>query len=647
MVTFSPLGTSNVTTITSLTNLRTQLDDANTQLATGVVSTTYGGLGDQRGLDVSSRAKLAEIEGYRETNAFLDVRFTLYDTTLQRMSDLNATVKAGSDPNLFDVSSDGRTTGSITAEIALREMLGLVSTDDGGRYLYSGRASDTPPVASYDEIMEGTGTRDGFETVLDERKQADLGPDQTVTVDGVATQIKTGRLNVSHTATELTLAETTNAFGFQLAGVTTNINGVYTTTTPTPATFTPPAVAHDTLTVDLSANPPAIGDEITFSYLLPNGEETNVTLTGVAPDSDDLNDLDGSATDQVSFTETQAANVGVNNIVELSAADLAGLSEGESITITDPSVNGGQPQVFTFAEGADGNSFNQFSDLTSLVTAMTSQGLTAADVGGNLQITSNQPGQALTTSVTTYQEDGNFDHQFVVDPAGLEATLENIEATLLQSLNTLAVTELAAGSAHRASEDFFFDETSPDQAPTRVVVPPGGSAADALETTTDTLNTVLWYQGDRDTSITSRQGVRTKIDPNITLDYAARANEVGIASDIRNMAVLATERFDPLVETDSDRYKSLAVTARTNLVVEPGDPSISQMQAEFAIKHSAVNQAELRHRALSDTYLTFIQDIEGIDTTEVAARVVTLETQLQASYEVTSQILNLSLLNYI
>ena len=49
---------------TSILNLRSQLSDLQTQLASGKVSTTYAGQGVDRGFAVSLRAQVSHINAY-------------------------------------------------------------------------------------------------------------------------------------------------------------------------------------------------------------------------------------------------------------------------------------------------------------------------------------------------------------------------------------------------------------------------------------------------------------------------------------------------------------------------------------------------------------------------------------------------------
>lgn len=751
MVNFTPLGNGLGSLTSTMVSVKQRFDDTSIQLTTGQVAETYAGLGTQRGLSISSRARLAEIEGYKETINFATVQFELYDSTLGRLGDLSTEVKSGSDGNIYDVNSEGRTTGSVVADMAIREMMGLLNIDDGNSYLYSGRSTQQQPLANYDDIMYGSGIKAGFEEVLSERKFADIGGDTTLTYDGVTQTLKTGRLSVSNTATTLSLSEATNAFGFQIAGVQSTLDGQIQTYEPTEASFTAPDVAHDELTVDLGGNRPVAGDEFEFAFDLPDGTQTTITLVAADPLVEDIDatvggtDADQSlidieafsiiqtsdpglqengtidfstmadgdtititdpnvnggvaqtftyqttpTTDQEfndvaslvtalsdygltaaadggnvdltgnqvgdtltvafsaggSYTQDQAPVAFTPQIQSLSAATIAGFSEGETVTISDPNLLNGADQVFSYNPDADGSVPTEFSDLTSLVARLTDAGISAADFSGDLQVTA-LGGTDLSTSIAVVEEDIEDYAIFYVDQSGVEGTIENLKAALLEELDSYARTELAAASAVQAANDFFYSADDSEQAATRVVIPFGGSAEDALETETDAVNTVRWYVGDDSSTVDARDSMAATIDPNITLRYGARANEAAFAEQMRNFAVLSQERFSTDVDEDQDRYAALASRVRLNLVDVPGDQSIDQMQGEFAVQAAAIVKSEARLEISENTYTTFVQDIESVDRTEASARLLALETQLNVSYEATSMILSQSLLNYL
>ena len=55
----------------------------------------------------------------------------------------------------------------------LSSMVGILNTQAGDRFMFSGSAINTPSVASADDILNGTGTQAGLKQVIAERAQAD------------------------------------------------------------------------------------------------------------------------------------------------------------------------------------------------------------------------------------------------------------------------------------------------------------------------------------------------------------------------------------------------------------------------------------------------------------------------------------------
>ena len=111
-------------------------------------------------------------------------------------------------------------------------MLGILNTQAGDRYLFSGSAINTPSVASMDDILNGTATQAGLKQVISERQQADLG------TSGL------GRLIISSpTPTSVQVAEDVagSPFGFKLSAVSSSLTG----STVTGPTGSPSAVSVD------------------------------------------------------------------------------------------------------------------------------------------------------------------------------------------------------------------------------------------------------------------------------------------------------------------------------------------------------------------------------------------------------------------
>jgi flagellar hook-associated protein 3 FlgL len=252
------VGTRSLLLTQSLVGMRAQLGDLQQQLATGKRADSYAGIGINRGLTVGLRAQLAAIEGYGDTVKNVGVRLNLAQTILGRVSAIGHEIKSVSAEM---TSADGRATAQTTALSALGEMLGLLNSRAGDRYLFSGMATDQAAVGTLEQILDGDGARAGFRQIVAERLQADLG------ANGL------GRLDVSpDTPTSVRIAEETppTIFGFKIAAVSSSLTG---------ATVTGPAGAPAEVSIDLGAVNPNAGETIRLTLNLPDGSTESITLT--------------------------------------------------------------------------------------------------------------------------------------------------------------------------------------------------------------------------------------------------------------------------------------------------------------------------------------------------------------------------------
>jgi flagellar hook-associated protein 3 FlgL len=257
------VGSRSLLSVQSLVDMRAQLDDLQTQLGTGRKADNYAGIGVERGLAVGLREHLSALGAYDDAISNVGVRINLAQTSLGRLADIGHEVKTSA-LQRSTIDSGGSTLALKNAYADLGEILGLLNTRAGDRYLFSGRATDRPAVENLDQIINGVGARAGFQQVMAERKQADLGP------NGL------GRLTVSApTASSVKIAEGAagSPFGFKLAGITSTLSG---------ATVTGPSGPPAAVAVDLAAASPNEGETVTLHFTLPDGTSETVTLTATA-----------------------------------------------------------------------------------------------------------------------------------------------------------------------------------------------------------------------------------------------------------------------------------------------------------------------------------------------------------------------------
>jgi flagellin-like hook-associated protein FlgL len=187
-------------------------------------------------------------------------RLTVAQSALSAIDGLVHTVKTSALQSDFRLDQTGQTGEQKAAYDALDQMLSLLNSRAGDRYLFSGMATDQPAVASTDLILNGDGTHAGLKQVMSERLQADLG------ANGM------GRLDVTNpTPTSVAVAEdAVSPFGLKLDSVNSTLSNA---TVTGPGGGPPPS-----LSVDFTAVPNA-GEQITVGLKLPDGTTQLVKLT--------------------------------------------------------------------------------------------------------------------------------------------------------------------------------------------------------------------------------------------------------------------------------------------------------------------------------------------------------------------------------
>lgn len=493
------VGTRSLLLTQSLVGMRAQLGDLQRQLATGKRADDYASIGIDRGLTVGLRSHLSTVEGYGDTITSVGVRLDLAQTALTRIAEIGRETKAvAADMS----SSNGRATAQTTAEAALGEILGLLNTRVGDRYMFSGLSNDQPAVQSLSTILEGDGARAGLKQIVAERLQADLG------ANGL------GRLAVSSPSpTAVAVSEETpaTAFGFKLAAISSSLAG---------ATVAGPAGAPRQLSVDLGAANPGAGEAVRFTFDLPDGSSETITLKATA-------------------STTPAA--------------------GE------------------FSIGADST-----------------------------------------------------------------ATAANLQAALSAGIGSMARTALSAASALAASDDFF--NTDAANPPQRVAGPPFESATGFVAG--NATDTVLWYTGEAG-SQPARTTATARVDQSITVQYGTRANEEGIRWQLQNIAALAAISMANADPDSNERAAALTTRLRTALDLPAGTQSVEAIQVELAGAQISVDAAQQRHQQTTATLSNLLGEIEGVTNEEVAAKILAMQTTLQASLQTTAKLFQMSILNYL
>jgi len=485
--------------------LRDQLASLQLQLATGKKATTYSGLGLDRTLAISLRAKVSSIDGYSKTITQTLTRISLVQEHLGRLNDIASATKSAAFGNQFELVNNGRTQLQLGARSDLDEVVSLLNFELSGTHYFSGKTTDTAPVVPAEQILNGVGGQAGFKQVLGERNAADLG------ASGLGRVAITTSTVASPASENVQLTEDgIHPFGFKIASLNSTLSGV----TATGPTGTPAAID-----LAFTATQPQEGETVSLTLNLPDGTTTTLTLKAV----------------------------------------------------------NGTPGDGEFSIGAD----------------------------------------AATTRT-------------------------NFQTALNTKLQEAAKTELQAASSAQAGENFFnFDASNPPQ---RVSGPPFDSATALVDATP--ADTVFWYKGDL-SATNARDSANVRIDKAVSLSFGARADEEPFRKIVQNLAVLASETFSETAPNDQARYGELRNRVSSDLAFKPPGQSVIQIIAEFGQKQGVLGKVQERQTATKNTTGEILGNIENSDQFEVSAQILQLQTRLQASFEISSRLSQLSLLQFL
>lgn len=240
--------------------------------------------------------------------------------------------------------------------------------------------------------------------------------------------------------------------------------------------------------------------------------------------------------------------------------------------------------------------------------------------------------------VLTAKSEGSSDKDGFVIGATDAENAANFQDSINEALSFLANGEMMAASAVQAADDFFEDP------PQRVDGPPFDTAVAKVDgTDADTLS---WYNGD-DTVGTERDSYKVFASKNSTLSVGVRADEDTLKDIVKNLALMSAESFDPDSEESNEHYVALKSRVIEGLSDDNSETSTLELATELGYKENHLGNLSERNTTRINLSENILADVEGIDTYEVSAKILSLNTQLEMSYKVTSMLSEMHLINFI
>jgi flagellar hook-associated protein 3 FlgL len=619
---------SNSPLALAILNLNNQMTNLSTQLATGEKSTSYAGMGSNEGFAIAARSQLANISAFSDTISNVGTQISAANTALQALSSIGSQVQSAAAATPTTLDSTGQTIGQENASAQLASMVGILNTPAGDRYMFSGTATGTPATVPVDEMLNGTATQAGLKTLIAERAQA----------DGTT---GTGRLTITQptptppatTTSTVNVAEDAagSPFGLKLSTVTSTLTG---------ATVTGPSGSPEGISVTLGATNPNPGDQISLTFKQPDGTTASVQLTASTSSPPPSGSFTIGATPAATAANLNTAlNTAIGTVANTTLVAASAIAAG-----------------------------NDFFDTSSTATAnnvVTNQAGTAITGATALSGTSGDslsPGFAAGDTITV----NGTPITFVASGAtGNEVNVTDSVQTLLSKIDSITGTSTPStvdgGKVEINTDDaaslsitsnppaalqalgFTNSTVTAPQPPLRVSGSPLSSATSLVN---GSANTVSWYTGNSGPG-SALSSATAQIDSGITIQYGAQANESAIRSQLQSLAVYSAFTTSPTGTNSAAQIAALGQSIATNLTPQPGQQTIEEIQSQFAAAQTVMTDTSAR-QAQSQTMLqNMVTNTETVSTQTVASEILALQTDLQASYQTTSMLSQLTLTKYL
>ncbi|WP_027548402.1 flagellar protein [Bradyrhizobium sp. WSM2254] len=609
-------------------NINQQLTDLSTQLSTGKLSQNYSGMGTNEGFAIAGRAQLSNIAAYTDTITNVNVNINLANTALQALTTIRNTVQTGSANTAQDLNVNGQTVAQNTAAAQFGSMVGVLNTQSGNRYLFSGTAFNTQSVADAGDIINGTTTQAGFKTVMAERQAADLG------ASGMGRLVQTQPTPSSVQVSEDVAG---SPFGLKIKAVSSTLTG---------ATITGPSGSPVSFSVDLNGTNPSNGDKLSVQFTLPDGTTEQINLTASTATPTPLGSFAIDASVPVNPNNTAAnlntaLNTAIKKLANTSLVAASAVTAGDNFFNTASSAIG-TPKSNQAAPPAP------ISGATALSGASPSDSISPGFVAGNT-ITVN--GTTLT-----FVASGATGNQLNVGDS-IQTLLSKIDAITGTSkpstihggsitINTDDAASLNITSSNTGalgSLGFSATPVTATQPPLRVGSSPASSATTLVN---GSANTVKWYQGN-DGPGSARSTAMARVDDSVTVQYGAQADEDAIRRQLQAVAVFGTFSTSPTGQYSGGQVSALSLRVTQALTQQPGQQRIEDIQTDLAMAQNTMKDASTRQTQAKAQLQTIIDQAESASPDQVASEILSLQNALQASYQVTSNLAQLSLVKFL
>ncbi|MET0438430.1 MAG: hypothetical protein ABW043_13145 [Devosia sp.] len=255
----------------AISTMQSQLGKLQTQLGSGEKAQTLAEMGFDRTVSLATRNRLTKLDSFAANIDTVNLRLNFLDQGFTSLAKLKSETRTSATPTSYGENNLTMVSLQKDSQNRLSQLLETLNLSVAGRYLMGGNQTDKAPVATYDQIMYGEGTAQGYLGVAEERRKADLGADSGDTLGNVGLPRSTtlgpwkNKLVISSAEFE--------RFGYKIMSISGN-SATTQTSGPTADPLAP--------TVQVTTQP-ADGDVVTFNMTRRDGTTQTFTAKAVAP----------------------------------------------------------------------------------------------------------------------------------------------------------------------------------------------------------------------------------------------------------------------------------------------------------------------------------------------------------------------------
>jgi flagellar hook-associated protein 3 FlgL len=138
--------------ISDAANVRGQLETLTNQASTGLVSSTYAGLGDGAAVSLDINPEINNLQTWQSNINQAAGSMGVTQTAVTQLQSIASSFYAQVN-SLSSTSASSVDSLAASAQSALQEVAGLLDTTDGNTYVFGGADSTNPPVPDPDAIL--------------------------------------------------------------------------------------------------------------------------------------------------------------------------------------------------------------------------------------------------------------------------------------------------------------------------------------------------------------------------------------------------------------------------------------------------------------------------------------------------------------